>query len=111
MLMLISYHVGKALFIATGNADILVATDAAHATFGAFLKSILHGEITLALISANFKTYLLPTLIGGYTMGLATFPLFYYPTYYMVKGARAARRARIESRVHKEAIEMTGQPE
>lgn len=111
MLMLISYQVGKALFIATGNGDVLMAAEGAHANFGAFLKSILHGEVTLALLSANFKTYLLPTLIGGYTMGLATYPLFYYPTYYMVKGARAARRARIERIVHEEAIEVTGQVE
>lgn len=109
MLMLISYHVGKALFVATGNADLLQAVDGTHATFGEFLKSILHGNVTLDLLSANFKKYLMPTLIGGYTMGLATFPLFYYPVLYMVKGARAARRARIERKVHKQILEMTGQ--
>lgn len=51
----------------------------------------------------------LPTLIGGYAIGIATYPLFYYPFYYMVKGARAARRARIEKKIHQEAIEVTGQ--
>ncbi len=111
MLMLIAYHVGKALFVATGHGDFIALSNDAHDTFGGFLKSILHGDITWTLISANFKTYLLPTLIGGYTMGLATYPLFYYPTYFMVKGARAARRARIENKVHQEALEMTGQGE
>lgn len=111
MLMLISYHVGKALFVATGHADVLQAVEGTHATFGEFLKSILSGEVTYDLVAANFKKYLLPTLVGGYTMGLATFPLFYYPFYYMVKGARAARRARIERKVHKEIVEATGQAE
>ena len=50
-------------------------------------------------------------LIGGYAVGIATFPLFYYPFYFMVRGARAARRARIEHKVHKEAREVTGQAE
>ncbi len=109
MLMLISYHVGKALFIATGHADFLIAGEGAHETFGAFLKSILHGEMSFDLLSANFKIYLLPALLGGYTMALATFPLVYYPFYYMVKGARLARRARIEKKVHLEAVEVTGQ--
>ncbi len=111
MLMVISYHVGKALFIATGHTDMLQAVEGTHATFSAFLKSILHGNVTMDLLSANFKKYLLPTLIGGYTMGLATFPLFYYPFYYMVKGARAARRLRIERNLHQEVVEVTGQTE
>jgi len=108
MLMLIAYHVGKALFVATGHADIITPDDGA-ATFGEFLKSILSGDINLEMFKANFMEYFLPTLLGGYTMGLATFPLFYYPFYYMVKGARAARRARIERKVHRDAIEVTGQ--
>jgi len=108
MLMLIAFHVGKALFVATGHGDIITPDDGA-ATFGEFLKHILSGDVSLKMLSDNFYEYLLPTLLGGYTMGLATFPLFYYPFYYMVKGARAARRARIEKKVHRDAIEMTGQ--
>ncbi len=108
MLMLIAYHVGKALFVATGHADIITPDDGA-ATFGEFLKHILSGDVSLNMLSDNFYEYLLPTLLGGYTMGLATFPLFYYPFYYMVKGARAARRARIEHKIHRDAIEVTGQ--
>lgn len=108
-LMVISYHVGKALFVATGHADILAPADGTHASFGEFLKSILQADVTYALLVANFKTYLLPTLIGGYTMGLATFPLLYYPFFYMVKGARAARRLRIERKFHRESLAITEQ--
>jgi hypothetical protein len=107
-LMLISYHVGKALFVATGHADIITPDDGA-ASFGEFLKEIMHADMTWTTFKANFYEYFMPTLLGGYVMGLATFPLFYYPFYYMVKGARAARRARIERKVHAEAIEVTGQ--
>lgn len=109
MLMLISYHVGKALFVATGHGEFLEAAAGAHATFGDFLTSILHGDVTLQLLSVNFNKYLLPTLIGGYTMALATFPLFFFPFYFMVKGARLARLARIERRFHKDAMDITGQ--
>lgn len=107
-LMLISYHVGKALFVATGYAHIITPDDGA-ASFGEFLKEIMHADMTWVAFKANFMEYFMPTLLGGYVMGLATFPLFYYPFYYMVKGARAARRARIERKVHAEAIEVTGQ--
>lgn len=94
MLMLISYHVGKALFVATGHGDMVLHTN---------------DPITLELLMNEKMKIFLPTLLGGYTMALATFPLFYYPFYYMVKGARLARRARIQRIVHKEAIELTGQ--
>lgn len=36
-------------------------------------------------------TAFIPTLIGGYIMALATFPIFYYSFYYMIKAARAAK--------------------
>ncbi len=107
-LMLISYHVGHALFVATGYAHIVTPDDGL-ATFGDFLAHILSGEISWDQFTANFLEYFIPTLLGGYVMGLATFPLFYYPFYYMVKGARMARRARIERKIHKEAIDVTGQ--
>lgn len=110
MLMLISYHVGKALFVATGHSHVIALDDGA-ATFGEFTKHILSGNITWETFWANFMEYFLPTLLGGYVMGLATFPLFYFPFYYMVKGARVARRARIERKVHAQAITITGQAE
>lgn len=94
MLMLISYHVGKALFVATGHGDMVLHTSE---------------PITLDLLMNEKMKIFLPTLLGGYVMGLATFPLFYYPFYYMVKAARLARKARIQRIVHKDAIEVTGQ--
>lgn len=110
MLMLIAYHVGRALFVATGNVDIIEPAGGAE-SFGEFLRGLLSSDITWDWFRANFAEYFLPTLLGGYVMGLATFPLFYFPFYYMVKGARAARRARIERKVHAQAVSMTGQPE
>lgn len=110
MLMLISYHVGKALFVATGHSHVIALDDGA-ATFSEFMRHILSGSMSWEAFLANFMEYFLPTLLGGYVMGLATFPLFYFPFYYMVKGARAARRARIERKVHAHAIGMTGQAE
>lgn len=94
-LMFISYQVGKALFIGFGYGDFLMD----HA-----------GPITLELLKTEGLKIFLPTLVGGYFVGLATFPLFYFPFYYMVKGARAARRARIEHKIHKESMDITGQP-
>lgn len=52
---------------------------------------------------------LLPMLVGGYIVGITTFPLFYYPFYYMIKGAQVARKARITRKAHKAAQEVTGQ--
>ncbi len=108
MLMIISYHVGKALFIATGHGDF-IAPDANSLTLREFMRTLIDGDFTWSLLTANFHELFLPTLVGGYTMGLATFPLFYYPFYYMIKGARAARRLRIEQKFHREAVEVTGQ--
>lgn len=36
-------------------------------------------------------TAFIPTLVGGYIMAVVTFPMFYYPFYYMVIGARKAQ--------------------
>lgn len=52
---------------------------------------------------------LLPMLVGGYIMAIVTFPLFYYPFYYFIKGAQTARRLRIAKKAHKEAVTITGQ--
>jgi len=95
LLMLIAYHVGKIILHTLGF-------DVVH-----------HADPNLTVNEEAFESpkIFLPTLVGGYAVGIATFPLFYYPFYYMVKGARAARLARIKKRVHKEAMEMTGQSE
>lgn len=93
-LMFISYQVGKALYIGFGYEYLLLDHT---------------GRITIELLKSEFWAIFLPTLIGGYVMALATLPLFYFPFYYMVKGARAARRARLQRKAHKEAIILTGQ--
>lgn len=90
-LMLISYHAGKIILQTLGYDDPLPHLD----------DGLTEAELDAPGI-------FLPTLIGGYAVGIATFPLFYYPTYYMVKKARAARAARI---ARKAADEVTGQAE
>ncbi|MBN8520771.1 MAG: DUF2062 domain-containing protein [Alphaproteobacteria bacterium] len=49
----------------------------------------------------------IPTLVGGYICAILTFPTFYYPFYYLVKGARAARIRRLEIKAHKASLEIT----
>ncbi len=44
-------------------------------------------------------TAFIPTLIGGYIMAILTFPLFYYPFYYMIIGARKAQIT-VKTKVH-----------
>lgn len=60
------------------------------------------------MMDQPMKIYL-PMLVGGYICAVVTFPAFYYTFYYMIKGARTARRKRIERKVHKVAKEVTGQ--
>lgn len=95
LLMLIAYHVGKVILHTLGF-DVVHHAD----------PSVYVGEEAY-----QAPKIFLPTLVGGYAVGIATFPLFYYPFFYMVRGARAARRARIEKKIHKEAREVTGQAE
>ena len=57
---------------------------------------------------APVKT-IIPMILGGFVCGVLSYPLFYYPFLYMIKGARAARRKRMERRAHKVAREVTGQ--
>ncbi len=97
-LMFIAYHTGKVVLTFLGYEHLLDHhTDA------------VVSEVTDKNLEA--PRIFLPTLVGGYTVGILTFPLFYYPFYYMVRGARAARRARIEKKVHQVAQEVTGQAE
>lgn len=95
LLMLIAYHVGKIILHVLGF-------DVGHQA---------DPNLNVGEEAFQAKHLFVPTLVGGYAVGIATFPLFYYPFYYMVKGARAARRNRIKKKVHKEAREMTGQAE
>jgi uncharacterized protein len=94
-LMLIAYHVGFFMLDIFGH-DVLLAQNTGDMT-----------EVTKSALEA--PRIFLPTLVGGYMMGIATYPLFYYPFYHMVKRARAARLARIEKKVHEQAMEVTGQ--
>lgn len=95
VLMLIAYQVGKFMLLALGLDQYVHHVDV--------------NEVTEESLEAT-KIFI-PTLVGGYAVGILTFPLFYYPSYYMVKGARAARQRRIEQKTHKNAQEVTGQPE
>lgn len=92
-LMLISFHAGK-LILTTLGLDHLVFQHADGVT-----------EVTESSLEA--AKIFIPTLVGGYAMGILTFPIFYYPTYYMVKAARATRRSLIERNIHDKASEMT----
>jgi uncharacterized protein (DUF2062 family) len=95
LLMLIAYHVGKIILHVLGF-DVVHHID----------PSLNASEETF-----QAKHIFIPTLVGGYAVGIATFPLFYYPLYYMVKGARTARKKRIEQKIHHEVREVTGQTE
>lgn len=55
--------------------------------------------------------YLIPVMIGGYVVGAISYPLFYYPFRAMLRAERRARKARLQKKVHKVAIEVTGQEE
>lgn len=55
--------------------------------------------------------FLLPVMVGGYVVGLAVYPPFYYTFRAMLRTARAARKARMTKKVHKVAKEVTGQEE
>ncbi|MFA5593180.1 MAG: DUF2062 domain-containing protein [Micavibrio sp.] len=95
LLMLISYHAGRIIL------DVL-----------GFDAHLLHNadditEVTEAAL--GLKQIFLPTLVGGYVVGILTFPLYYYPTRSLVRTVRAARRARIQRKAQKEVIEMTGE--
>lgn len=95
LLMLIAYHAGKFILLLLGFDQFVHHTDVM--------------EVTEESLEAT-KIFI-PTLVGGYAVGIITFPLYYYPSYYMVKGARAARQRRIEQKAHKHAQEVTGQAE
>lgn len=85
-LWLVSYNVGNVLLEAIGYQASL--TPISENAFGD-ITSLLHGGWK------SIGPQILPVILGSYVMAMATFPLFYYPFYYMIKGARATRRARI----------------
>lgn len=50
---------------------------------------------------------MIPVMIGGHLLALIAYPVFYYPFYYMITGARLARKMRIEHKAHQVAQEIT----
>ncbi len=52
---------------------------------------------------------LLPWTLGGYLIALLSWPFSYFIFYYLVRGAKAARRSARLHKVHKVAKEVTGQ--
>lgn len=95
LMMLIAYHVGKFILLTLGLDQ--------------FVHHTVVDEVTEESLEAT-KIFM-PTLIGGYFVGIVTFPLYYYPSYYMVKGARVARKRRMEAKAHEHAQQVTGQAE
>ena len=89
----IAYQVGRQVFLLAG--------------WGGFAE--LPGPLSFEELMNHPMKILLPMLAGGYLCALLSFPVFYYPFYYMTKGAQAARRARITRIVHANAAAMTGQ--
>lgn len=94
VLLWIAYHVGKGAFWLMGFSD--------------FFQDLPDPVPLEEMINHQMKL-LLPMLVGGYICAVATFPAFYYGFYYTIRGARAARRLRIQRKIHKEALHMTGQ--
>lgn len=94
VLFWISYQVGKAVFELLG--------------YGGLFHELPDPVPMEEMMDQPMKIYL-PMLVGGYICAVVTFPAFYYTFYYMIKGARTARRKRIERKVHKVAKEVTGQ--
>lgn len=94
LLWWVSYQVGHFLFDAMG--------------WGMMFQT-LDDPIPLEDMPERPVKMLLPMLFGGFVMGIVTFPLFYYPFFYFIKGAKAARKARITRKVHKAAQQLTGQ--
>jgi hypothetical protein len=94
-LIIVAYKAGKALLQIFGFESFVLDYD---------------GPITSDILLEHKMQIFLPTLIGGYAVGIVTFPLFYYPFYYMVKGARAARRLRLKRKAKAEVAELTSGP-
>jgi len=92
----ISYQVGKSVLWIFGFSDF----------FADIPEPMGMGD----LINSPMKL-LLPMIMGGYICAAITFPAFYYTFYYLIKGARRARKARLKQKVHQVAREVTGQKE
>lgn len=88
--------VGFAMFDLLGLSDFLRLDDV---TIPRHPSEILDMPVRL----------LLPIMIGGYTVGLISYPFFYYSFRTIVRQARAAHIARRRKKLHKQVRDMTGQ--
>ncbi len=93
-LMFISYEVGKTILLFFGLDNLVMDYT---------------GKFTWDVLMEQGWRAFFPALIGGYTVAILSFPFFYYPFFYMIKGAKAARQKVIERKLHKEAAGITGQ--
>lgn len=84
ILLWCSYQVGSYVLMFLGYGDLLLFDPDMH-------------------LIEKFKEYpveiFMPMLVGGYTLVFITFPLFYFPFYYMVKAGRAAQ-VKVSAKVH-----------
>ena len=78
--------------------------------FGDFLEGYYFPENIKDLGDLPVK-FLVPVMVGGYVVGLATYPAFYYGFRSMLRTARKARLKRITRKAHNVAKEVTGQDE
>lgn len=88
-------------------------------SFGSFLFGIFGLPATTALPEhVSFEVMkdlflhdplriFLPWAVGGYLLGLLSWPISYFTFYYMVKGAKAARRKAKLRRLHKVGRSIT----
>lgn len=103
-LMYLSYQVGH-FTLALFGFDHLIAENMGEKLFHIF-RDPSWEDIDDMFSNYGWKLFL-PTLLGGYTIAILSFPLFYYPFYYMIRGAKRARQKVIEHKIHKEAERMT----
>lgn len=51
----------------------------------------------------------MPWLVGGYLLAILTWPIYYYVSLYLVRGAKIARKKARLRKLHRVAKEVTGQ--
>jgi len=61
------------------------------------------------LITKEPLRIFLPWFLGGYLCALLSFPPLYFLFFYLVRGAKLARRKARQSKLYKQAKDMTGQ--
>ena len=60
--------------------------------FGYDIRAFDYGQgVSFQDMMSSSFSLTMPPIVGGYVLAIISFPLFYVPFFYMVKGARAAR--------------------